>query len=108
MKASCAGITDLQLATLVALFDMLLPSGFKAGIGGGGEVDDTLLGAGAQSLLMFHVLHLIDQYDFQNFGWRQAAVWAVEEPESSLHRELKNLHRATLAFPLDRAAHSVS
>lgn len=89
MSAACTGITDVELGTPVALFDMLLPSGFKASIGGGGKVDDAALGAGAQSLLMFHVLHMIDQHEFQNFGWRQAAIWAVEEPESSLHRELQ-------------------
>lgn len=89
MRSACTGISDLELATPAALFDMAFPSGFKVDIGDGGRVDDTLLGAGAQSLLMFHVLHMIDQYEFQNFGWRQAAVWAVEEPESSLHRELQ-------------------
>lgn len=38
---------------------------------------------------MFHVLYMIDQGQFQSFGWKQAAVWAVEEPESSLHRQLQ-------------------
>jgi hypothetical protein len=38
---------------------------------------------------MFQTLHLIDKDYFQKFGWRQAAIWAVEEPESSLHTSLE-------------------
>ncbi len=53
------------------------------------EIDDLLQGSGVQSLLMFETLSLIDRDYFQNFGWRQAAIWAVEEPESSLHASLE-------------------
>ncbi|MEW6660511.1 MAG: AAA family ATPase [Thermodesulfobacteriota bacterium] len=53
------------------------------------ELDDTLQGSGIQSLLMFNTLSLIDRDYFQQFGWRQAAIWAVEEPESSLHADLE-------------------
>lgn len=53
------------------------------------EFDDNLQGSGIQSLLMFNTLSLIDRDYFQQFGWRQAAIWAVEEPESSLHSDLE-------------------
>lgn len=53
------------------------------------EFDDNLQGSGIQSLLMFNTLSLIDRDYFQQFGWRQAAIWAVEEPESSLHCDLE-------------------
>jgi len=53
------------------------------------EFDDSLQGSGIQSLLMFNTLSLIDRDYFQQFGWRQAAIWAVEEPESSLHSNLE-------------------
>lgn len=53
------------------------------------EIEDIAQGSGIQSLLMFETLHLIDQDYYQQFGWRQAAVWAVEEPESSLHMALE-------------------
>jgi predicted ATP-dependent endonuclease of OLD family len=53
------------------------------------EFDDTLQGSGIQSLLMFNTLSLIDRDYFQQFGWRQAAIWGVEEPESSLHTNLE-------------------
>lgn len=53
------------------------------------ELEDLLQGSGIQSLLMFETLYLIDQDYFQQFGWRQASIWAVEEPESSLHTSLE-------------------
>jgi hypothetical protein len=53
------------------------------------ELDDWLQGSGIQSLLMLETLYLIDRDFFQKFGWRQAAIWAVEEPESSLHASLE-------------------
>lgn len=53
------------------------------------ELEDILQGSGIQSLLMFETLYLIDQDYFQQFGWRQASIWAVEEPESSLHTSLE-------------------
>lgn len=99
LKKCCAGLGDVELATPEGLAEMLEPSVFRAGLGepAQGKVDDTALGAGVQALLMFHVLHtLIDKQSFRgSFGWKQAAIWAVEEPESSLHRELQ-LHLAGL------------
>ena len=89
VKQSCAGIDQLELDTPTGLHDMLSRAAFRA-VGPVGAVADTSLGAGAQSLLMFHVLHLIDSAEaMRGFGWRQATVWGVEEPESSLHRELQ-------------------
>jgi hypothetical protein len=53
------------------------------------EVDDSAQGSGIQSLLMLETLSLIDRDYFQQFGWKQASVWALEEPESSLHSTLE-------------------
>jgi hypothetical protein len=49
---------------------------------------------------MFETLHLIDRDFFQRFGWKQAAIWAVEEPESLLNTVLE----AHAAFFLRRIA----
>jgi hypothetical protein len=38
---------------------------------------------------MLETLLLIDQDYFQKFGWRQASIWGIEEPESSLHSSLE-------------------
>jgi hypothetical protein len=53
------------------------------------EIEDAAQGSGIQSFLMLETLYLIDRDYFQKFGWRQAAIWAVEEPESSLHTSLE-------------------
>jgi len=83
-------IDDLELATPTALKDLVFfPSGLRVPIRGAGKIEDTFLGAGAQSILMFCMLHLIDKAEFQSPGWTQASVWAIEEPESSLHRDLQ-------------------
>jgi 5S rRNA maturation endonuclease (ribonuclease M5) len=90
VRQSCPGISQLELDTPTGLHDMLSRAAFRAVVGPAGAVADTSLGAGAQSLLMFHVLHLIDSAEaMRGFGWRQATVWGVEEPESSLHWELQ-------------------
>ena len=38
---------------------------------------------------MLETFNLIDRDYFQSFGWRQASIWALEEPESSLHASLE-------------------
>jgi len=65
------------------------------GIGGlgietptGALIDDDALGSGSQAYMMFHLLKLIDTAYSTRFGWRQGVLWAVEEPESSLHDDL--------------------
>lgn len=81
-------IGSVRLATPTSWKDMVFAFGYKLGQGGI-EMDDAAQGAGIQSLLMLETLHLIDRDYFQKFGWRQAAIWALEEPESSLHTSLE-------------------
>lgn len=54
----------------------------------GAVIDDDSCGAGSQAYMMFHLLKLIDTAYSTRFGWRQGVIWAVEEPESSLHDDL--------------------
>ncbi|WP_194762263.1 ATP-dependent nuclease [Microbacterium sp. UFMG61] len=47
-------------------------------------------GSGAQSFMLLHVLDLADRTRRGGgFGWVQASVWAMEEPESFLHAALR-------------------
>jgi len=49
-----------------------------------------LQGSGTQSFILLHVLHLLDStLREQGFGWKQYAVWGIEEPESFLHAGLR-------------------
>jgi predicted ATP-dependent endonuclease of OLD family len=81
-------VGDIRLATPTSWSDMIFAFGYKLG-DKGIETDDVSQGAGIQSLLMLETLHLIDLDYFQKFGWRQASIWAIEEPESSLHSSLE-------------------
>jgi hypothetical protein len=38
---------------------------------------------------MYRLLHLVDTSFGQQFGWRQATIWATEELESSMHTSLE-------------------
>lgn len=59
-------------------------------------------GSGVQSLLLLHVLNLADRtHRGSGFGWVQASIWAIEEPESFLHAGLRvqfstDLHKYAL------------
>lgn len=88
IKKFSPDIQKVRLATASSLADLVFQFGYKLEEGGV-EMDENEQGSGMQSLLMFETLHLIDRDYFQQFGWKQAAVWAVEEPESSLNTALE-------------------
>ena len=85
---SCPGVNSVRLSTPSSWQEMIFAFGYKL-ITGEVEIEDVAQGSGIQSLLMFQTLAFIDRDYFQKFGWKQAAVWAVEEPESSLHSSLE-------------------
>jgi len=82
------GSGRVRLATPKDWADMIFAFGYRLG-DGRTEVEDIAQGSGIQSLLMLETLYLIDKDYFQQFGWRQASIWAIEEPESSLHCSLE-------------------
>lgn len=49
-----------------------------------------LHGSGNQTFLMYLLISFLDTRFGQQFGWHQATIWAVEEPESFLHADLEN------------------
>lgn len=85
---ACPDVGSIRLATPTSWQDLIFAFGYKLKVLDS-EIDDIAQGSGIQSLLMFETLFLIDQDYFQKFGWRQAAIWAIEEPESSLHSSLE-------------------
>jgi len=84
-----APITQPSLATSESVAEMLTMTGFTATGAHGSQVDDTSWGSGHQAFFLFLMLHLIDTSYAKSFGWRQATIWAIEEPESGLHRDLE-------------------
>ena len=81
-------IGDIRLATPETWADMIFAFGYRLR-SGDIEIDDIAQGSGVQSLLMLGTLYLIDKDYFQKFGWKQAAIWAIEEPETSLHSSME-------------------
>lgn len=88
LRAASPDIGEVRLATPTTWQDMIFAFGYKLGVGQN-AIDDAAQGSGIQSLLMFETLALIDRDYFKRFGWKQAAIWAVEEPESSMHSTLE-------------------
>ncbi|WP_109508042.1 ATP-dependent nuclease [Nocardioides speluncae] len=55
-------------------------------------------GSGAQSFMLLHILDLADRSRRSSgFGWVQASIWAMEEPESFLHAGLRARFSTDLA-----------
>ncbi len=79
---------EIELITPSKVEDLISTSGYFFHTNNT-KIEDIYQGSGIQSLLMFHTLHLIDKDYAQQFGWKQATIWAVEEPESSLHFDLE-------------------
>lgn len=96
IEAASPGVGQVQLATPRSWADIAFAFGYRLG-GVDCQVEDAAQGSGVQSLLMLETLYLVDQDYFQKFGWKQAAIWAVEEPESSLHANLEAHVAAYLA-----------
>lgn len=84
----CSDISSVKLATAESWKDMVFAFGYRLRTGDI-DLDDSVQGSGVQSLLMLQTLSLLDCDYSQFFGWKQATVWALEEPESSLHATLE-------------------
>ena len=87
-RDACPGQGDVRLATPASWHELAFAFGYKL-TSNGVEIEDSAQGSGIQSLLMLETLYLIDRDYFQQFGWKQAAIWGLEEPESSLHTVLE-------------------
>jgi ABC-type thiamine transport system ATPase subunit len=48
-----------------------------------------LHGSGSQTFLAYVLIAYLDTRFAQRFGWHQATIWAIEEPESFLHADLE-------------------
>lgn len=99
---SGAPISDPNIATADSLGGMLRMSGFQASGLNGVPVKDEDWGAGHQAFFLLNLLHEIDTDYSRQFGWKQACIWAVEEPESGLHHDLQTrLARQLLEWSSD-------
>jgi len=86
---STDSMRKLEMSMPLEIASLVQVSGFRAEIQTGASISDDAWGAGTQAYMMFQLLKVIDTDFGRHFGWRQAAIWAVEEPESSLHKDLQ-------------------
>lgn len=89
MDKTGAPMTQPSIASPESLADLLSVSGFQARGVHGNVVRDEEWGSGNQAFFLYEVLQAIDTNYSRSFGWKQAAIWGVEEPESGLHRDLE-------------------
>ena len=89
MTKSGAPVKAPSIASPESLADLLTVSGFQATGLLGNVVRDVQWGAGTQAFFLYEVLQAMDTNYSRGFGWKQAAIWGVEEPESGLHRDLE-------------------
>lgn len=70
--------------------DLVFSVGVKAITDGENARPPEFEGSGTQSFMLLHVLDLADRTRRGGgFGWVQASIWALEEPESFLHSGLR-------------------
>ncbi|MFF0264429.1 hypothetical protein [Kribbella sp. NPDC004536] len=83
--------------------DLVFSVGVNAISAGGVSRAPEFEGSGAQSFMLLHILDLADRSRrSSDFGWTQASVWAIEEPESFLHAGLRARFSTDLAnYALD-------
>lgn len=90
LAESGAPISEPNIATGDTLGEMLRMTGFRAKGLNGVEVRDEDWGSGHQAFFLLNLLREIDTDYSRQFGWKQASIWAVEEPESGLHHDLQS------------------
>lgn len=104
LRDSGSPLQDPNIMTSSTLGEMLRMTGFQAKGLNGATVRDEDWGAGHQAFFLMNLLREIDTDYSRQFGWRQACIWAVEEPESGLHHDLQtNLARHFYDWASDRS-----
>jgi len=91
LKESQAPLQAPTISTPGTLGELLTVTGFQAVGAHGAAVRDEDWGAGHQALFLTQLLYAVDTDYSRSFGWKQATIWGVEEPESGLHRDLESL-----------------
>ena len=88
-RSADAPLTDPQVAAPSDLGELLTIAGFQATARSGASIQDGEWGSGHQAFFLYQLLYALDTHYSRFFGWKQATIWGVEEPESGLHRDLE-------------------
>jgi hypothetical protein len=89
MEEATGSVGEVELSTPADWKEIAWAFGLKLK-GAQSEAFDALLhGSGVQSVLGYNILHAVDTFFGDAFGWQKGAIWALEEPESFLHAGLQ-------------------
>ena len=89
LKATGAPLENPEVSAPTDLGELLTVRGFQATSPTGSRVRDEDWGSGHQAFFLYQLLYALDTHYSLFFGWKQATIWGVEEPESGLHRDLE-------------------
>ncbi|OGS22739.1 MAG: hypothetical protein A2252_08740 [Elusimicrobia bacterium RIFOXYA2_FULL_39_19] len=89
LKKNSPEIRDIVLQTPKEFQDLIVSLGYSVQLTNHKFIPEELQGSGFQSHLMFRVLFFADTAYSLDFGWKVATIWAIEEPESFLHRNFE-------------------
>jgi len=89
IKEAIPDVQTLRIELPENISEVIMLCNYKVGLRGGPELDMHLQGSGLQSIGLFALQHLIDTSFSLDFGWKQATVWVIEEPELFLHTALE-------------------
>lgn len=89
IRAIFPDIQNVSIKTPSDLAELALVLGYTAHTQTGEKLNFNLQGSGLQTQLMFLVQEMADTAYRLEFGWKQATVWCLEEPESFLHFNLE-------------------
>lgn len=87
-KSDLLSDQNAALLTPASIEDLFFPFAFQIA-SNGVTFDDSVQGSGIQSLLTLATSYMVDCDYSQRFGYRQATIWALEEPEVYLHSDLE-------------------
>lgn len=90
LRNAAGPIESLELATPEDWAQVVWSLAFQLKATGMEPIAFPLHGSGSQSQAMYQMLFFLDTQFAASFGWHQATIWAIEEPESFLHADLKN------------------
>lgn len=90
LKDTATNVNELSLTVPTDLSQLLFAFKPQMKVRGGEKLDSLQHGSGVQSYLTYRMLHFLDTRYSSKFGWHQATIWAIEEPESFLHQSLQH------------------
>ncbi len=86
--STAPGIGKISLEVPTKIEQLLTELRFTLPLTKHNQIEISSLGEGTQSFLTYLLCSYVDTSFDLDFGWKQAAIWAIEEPETSSHHLL--------------------